>query len=459
MKKLLTLFVFITSIAQAQYTVKGTMTPPEGDVVMLYKIEGAEQKFVTHTNLKVDTVSIGGEQQILGRFDFTLPKEAKTGAYRATYRSGGGFVDFLFNREDIELVFNPQYPDQSVTFLNSLENKLYREYLDALALTQQNTDSIQISYLETKAKSSKKAYKNALKELEKTQEIYEKKSQGMLANHFIKASKTTNNSSPLNNVQDYLNSVVGNYFNNIDFSNPVLRNSPFLIDKVNYYVMYLNSSDSQSLQQKLYKESIAKVMTKVADNKQKKQFSEYLITVFTDKRNSEIVDWMFDDYYSKLPVTLQDVNFKNNKLEALRVSVGRKAPDFSWKEDGKNYKLSTLNDGEKYLLIFWSTQCSHCTEEIPKVHEIMKKHKNTSVIAFAIENDDIDFNSWAKNKLYNFHNVIGTHPDGRFENQTVKDYLIDATPTYFVLDKNKKIIAVPDVMKDVKEYFEKEAKK
>lgn len=457
MKKLLILFVFVTSILQAQHVVKGTMTPPEKDWVMLQKLQGAKlPKFIKHKTIKIDTVDVGGSKQAIGRFEFTLPKGTESGMYRLTYREkGGGFIDFLYNGENVEMVFNPSHPDESIIFTKSKENKLYREYQDALNLTQEKVDNSQSDYLQTGDESYKKSYKEAVKKANEVQEIYETKSKGMLANHFIKASKNINSKNIKENYQDYLDFLTDNYFNNVNFKSKELYNSSFLVNKVVDYVFYLNTAENQQVKQKIYKKSIKKVMSLIADDKKQiKEISEYLITIYTDMRNSEIVDWLFANYYNTLPNDLQDANFKKNKLEALQVSVGRTAPDFGWKENGKSLKLSTLNDGEKYLLIFWSTLCSHCRKEIPEVHELMKKYKNTSVVAFAIEKDDIDFNSWKTNKLYNFHNVLGTHPEDRFKNQTVIDYLIAETPTYFILDKNKKIIANPNALKDIKDYFD-----
>ncbi|WP_083629555.1 TlpA family protein disulfide reductase [Tenacibaculum agarivorans] len=458
MKNFFILLTFVASIANAQFSVKGTMTPPEkSDWVVLYKIEGAKQKFIGNSTIKFEDVDLGGNTQKVGRFELKLPNDAKKGVYRVTYRNtGAGFIDFFFNNENIEFVFNPQFPEESIVFTRSRENKVYREYLDALALTQRSIDSLQVAYLKDDAKSTKKAYKKAFKAQEEVQEIYEGKSEGMLVNTFIKASEATNSDSVFDDTQEYLNHVVNSFFENVDFSNQTLYNSPFIVDKVTNYVFYLNIAESQTLQQKLYKESIAKIMKTIKDNKVKKEILEYLITRFTNQRNSEIVDGVFAEYYDKLPSDLQDAEFKTKKLGELSVSVGRIAPDFSWKEvDGKEFTLSTLNDGENYLMIFWSTQCSHCVKEIPSVYEFMKDHESTSVIAFAIEENDLDFNSWAKNKLYNWHNVLGTHPTYKFDNEVVKKYRIDATPTYFILDKDKKILAVPNTIEDVKEYFDK----
>lgn len=461
MKKILALFVFITSIAQAQYIIKGTMTPPEkSDWVILYKIEGAKQKFITNSTIKTETLDIGGQKQTIGRFELQLPETATKGSYRVTYRDkGAGFIDFLFNKENVEFVFNPQYPDQSIVFTKSIENKVYREYLEALALSQSKIDGIQMDYIRVKDKKKKKDYKKAIEEIENVQDIYESKSKGMLANAFIQSSKSQNASSILDDTQEYLNSVVGNFFSNVDFKSPELYNSSFLIDKITDYVFLLNTSEEQSLQQKLYKESIIKVMEKIGSNKKlKKEVSEFLIERFTAARNSGITDWLFEAYYDKLPDDMQSAEFRKDKIDLLRASVGRVAPDFGWKEDGKDVRLSTLKDGEKYLLIFWSTGCSHCLEEIPIIYKYMKTQNEISVVAFGIEHEEFEWNEYIK-KLYGWHNVMGTHPDNKWDNETVKTYQLLGTPSYIILDKNKKIIAMPNSFKDVKAYFNNEENK
>ncbi|MDY0781204.1 TlpA disulfide reductase family protein [Tenacibaculum sp. IB213877] len=454
MKKILALLVFVTSIANAQFTIRGTMTPPDkGDWVILYKLEGAKQKFVQNSTIQFDTVSIGNRKQAIGRFELTLPADAKPGSYRVNYRErGGGFVDFLFNKENVEFVFNPQYPDQSVLFTKSIENKVYREYLEALSLTQRNVDSLQVAYIKSPSKDTKKKYKKAVESVENVQEIFEGKSKGMLAYNFIKSSKSFNPDNVLDDTKEYLNSVINNYFTNIDFKNQQLYNSSFFIDKVTDYVFYLNIAETQDLQQKLYKESIDKVMKHITEDKLRKEVAEYLITKFTAARNSEIVDGLFDKYYSKLPSSLQDAEFREDKLATLRASVGRTAPDFSWTEEGTAYKLSTINDANTYLLVFWSTGCPHCVDEVPALHTYMQKHKDVSVISFGIEMNDLDWKEFVKNLPY-FHNAIGTHPENKFDNETVQKYNLTGTPTYFVLNKDKKIIAMPNNLEEVKNYF------
>ncbi|WP_408023462.1 TlpA family protein disulfide reductase [Tenacibaculum sediminilitoris] len=454
MKKLLALLIFTTSLVNAQYTVKGTMTPPDkGDWVILYKIEGAKQKFLSNTTIKFDTVAIGGEKQVLGKFSFELPNTATPGAYRATYRNTGvGFVDFLFNKENVEFVFNPKYPDQSVLFTSSRENKVYKEYLQEYNAIQKKIDSFQAAYIQTQSKDDKKAYKKELKELEDVQETYENKSEGMLVNSFIKASRRYNSSNPHESIEDYLSATTENFFEYIDFKSETLFNSSFLIDKINDYVFYLNFSEEKMIQQKLMRKAIVNVMDKVSSKKLRKAVIEYLINALTDKRNGPAVDWMFSEYYEQLPTEDQDDDFKKEKLEILLATVGRIAPDFSWKEVEQDYKLSTLNDGNNYLLVFWSTACPHCVKEIPELYKFMQTHKEVSVVSFGIENEETKWNEFVKN-LPKWHNAIGTHPDNKWDNETVRKYQLLATPSYFVLDRNKKIIAMPDHVEDVEKYF------
>lgn len=453
MKKLLSLIVFTAAIANAQYSVKGTMTPPEkNDWVMLHKLQGVKPKYISNTTIKFDTIAVGADTQVLGRFSFELPNDAEPGVYRATYRSkGAGFVDFIFNKENVEFIFNPKYPDQSIVFTSSRENKLYSEYLELYAKIQNKINGHQMEYLKNPSKDVKKAYKNELDELENLQEKFENKSEGMLANNFIKASQRYNSSSILDEMPEYLAETTDNFFKYVDFDNQALYNSSFFIDRVNEFVFLRNYSDDQVTQHKLHKEYIAKVMDVISNKKVKKEVIEFLASTFTDKRDSEVVDWLFSEYYDNLPN--KDDEFKQKRLDQLSVSVGRVAPDFSWKENGEEVKLSELSDGENYLLIFWSTGCPHCTREVPEVHEFMKEFSTTSVISFAIEDDEVEFNKF-KERLGGWHNAVGTHPDYKFDNDVVRKYKIDATPTYFVLDQSKKIIAIPNSIDDVHKFFE-----
>ena len=443
----------IASLSQAQYSIKGTMsTPHENNWVILYKIEGAKQIYIDNMNVKKDTVFVDGVKKLIANFEFELPEKSQKGSYRATYAlKGAGFVDFLFNNENVSFTFNPEYPEQSISFLKSEENKLYKGYLEAINTRQQKLDSIQMVALRNPNDSVSKTYKRILEKVNDVQSRYLEKSKNMMVNHFIKATLRKNSPEIIMSMQNYLSSFKVGFFDNMDFSDEVLYNSSFLVDRITNYIFDLNYSKKAALQQKIYKESIAKVMTKIQNLEFKKDISEFLITQFEASKNIEIVDYIFDNYYKKLPEGLQSEKFTTEILGKLAVEIGRIAPDFSWKEDTNEYSLATLKGAKYYVLAFWSTGCSHCLREIPQLHTFMKNKTSTKVIAFGMEKDNYAWDNYI-HRLSGWHHVLGL---GKWENKTARTYQVYSTPTYLVLDANKKIIAKPDTIKDVMGFFDK----
>ena len=453
MKKILAFIFLISSFAQAQYTINGTMSPTiNSDWVILYKIEGASQKFIQNSKIKIDTVSIQGKKQAIGSFRFILPQDTKVGSYRVTYRlKNAGYVDFIFNKEDVYFSFHPKYANQTATFTTSKENILYKNYLENSAAAQQTLDSIQVATLQNVGLNLKKEYKKALNKVNAINKKYLEASNGMYVQPFIKASLKNNPSEIIERPEDYMSNIVDTFFDNIDFHNKTLLNSSFLINRITDYVFYINYSDDPETQQKLFKRSVDTVFSKIDDVYLKKDVIEYLISRFEMSMNLDLIDYLFETYYVKLPIKIQDQKFKEEKLALFAAEVGRIAPDFSWKENGKELTLSKLNDAENYLLIFWSTTCSHCLHEIPLVYKFLKDNKKVKVVAFSLEKDDFGWKNYKKT-LPNWHHVLGLN---KWQNKTARTYNIISTPTYFILDANKKIIAKPEQLKDVEQFFSK----
>ena len=455
MKNIFALLLFVSSFITAQNTVKGVLSPKikKSDWIILYKVEGTKQVFVNNTNVRVDSIDVNGVKQAVGHFEFKLPANAKPGAYRINYRlEGESFVDFFYNKEDVSFVFNPDYPEQTITFSESSENKLYKEYIESISLAQQKLDSIQIAVLQNRNLDLQEQYKDAFSKVTTIQKKYEEDAKKMYVLPIIKASSRSNPKEILTSVKEYMSAIKSTYFNRLNFTNKTLINSSFLTNKILEYVFYINYSDVEETQQKLFKQSIETVLSKIKYLPYKKDVIEFLITQLETSKNLQIIDYLFEKHYYKLPLSLQSQEFISEKIALLVTEVGRTAPDFSWKENGKTLKLSTLNDAEKYVLVFWSTSCSHCLKEIPLLHTFMENKKDVKVIAFALENDSFVWENYSKTNLNGWHNVLGLN---KWQNKIARTYQVYSTPTYLVLDKNKKIIAKPYEVKDVKAYFEK----
>ena len=451
MRLIILLFLFISSLTYSQFFVEGTLVPNvKSDWVILYKVEGAKQNYLQNSKLAKDTILVEGKKQPIGKFKFTLSENTKPGVYRITYRlKGEGFTDFIFNKENIRFALNPDYPEQTISFSESEENILYQEYLREISTAQQQLDSIQITAIRNPSINQKEVYQKALALVKNIQNGYVEASEGKYVKQFIIATSRVNPEKVQTSGQEYMENMTTKFFDNMDFTDKTLLNSSFLVDRISDYVFYVNIANDEETQKKLYKKSVENALSKIGDINFKADVIEFLISQFAERKNLEMVDFLFENYFDKLPETLQNQEFKKEQLQSLSVEIGRIAPNFFWESEGKQVALSELNEAENYIIVFWSTGCSHCLNEIPKLHVFLKDKPNIKVIAFSLEKNDFLWKSMTQN-LPNWHHVLGLN---KWENKIARVYNINATPTYFVLDKNKKIIAKPDHLKDVKEYI------
>ena len=440
MKKVLVLFFFISTVSFAQYSIKGTMQPVEKfSWVILYKIEGTQEIYIKNSKIQ--------KQGDVGDFEFTLPRDAKTGSYRVKFNlKKNGFFDFFFHKENIEFSFNPKDPENTITYKKSKQNQLYVNFLKDISSTQSKIDSLQRLYFKSQKNSTREAYKYWVSTLQRIEKEYLQKTQGTLIYDFIKASNRYNPSNILKSPKEYVETSIDHFFDQIDFKNKTLYNSSLLINKIFDFVFYINYSPNIETQKKRYKKASDVVINKIHNLSFKAEVIGFLITQFVFIRNTEMVDYLFENYYDRLPIENQNADLKNTMLAKMNIAIGRVAPDFSWKENGKELRLSELNDGLSYLLIFYSTECSHCLREIPEVYKFMKDKQKTKVIAFAMETTD---KTWLQShkKMPGWHHVLGLE---KWDNPIARDYQINTTPSYFVLGMNKKFIAMPQKLEDLK---------
>ncbi len=452
MKKTLAFILFISSFIHAQYTINGRISSTlKSDWVILYKIENTTQNYVQHSKIKRDTVSIQGQKDEIISFQFILPENSQAGSYRIAYGSeDSNFVDFFYNKENILFKFDPSSPNESISFLSSRENILYRKGIALISKEQRKLDAIQNTAIQNSSSDLQGEYLKSLKKLKSLQKEYLEASKGMYIQDFISASLKKNPTKIITDRQKYQSHLVTSFFDPIDFSNKKLINSPLLTSKIIEYIFSINYVENPKKQNNFYKKSIEIVCSKIKDLHYKKEIIEFLIAKFETINAIEILDFLLLEHYTNLPAPLQDKAFLVEKKNLLATQIGSIAPNFSWEENGETLTLSKLKGSEYYLLIFWSTECSHCLREIPQLHHYLGVHRKITTIAFSLERNDVQWKNY-KQKLANWHHVFGGN---KWENKIVKTYNINATPSYFILDSTKKIIAKPYELSEVKAFIE-----
>lgn len=449
LKNLLCVLLFISVGVQSQNAITGTLSPKKDfeTRVILYQLKGAKQVYIS--NSKIDN----------GQFKLEIPKGNSEGMYRLTFSPPVfGFVDFLFDQENVSMKIDSLNLLKPIQFLTSEENKTYSNYLLETANVKQKLDSLQIVFFGLKDKKQDEitidSYKKSLNNYTHIQSQYEEKTVGKLANHFIKANHKYYAPELFTAPQAYLNSVKQHYFDFINFEDGALKNATFFSEKAIEYVFYLNVSDDFKVQNLLHKNAISELMQKIGENNEvKSEILTSLIYAFEQFENLAMASFVINDFYIKLPETFKDEALISDMRSKIKLAIGNKAPEITWEENGFQKKLSELHvtGAENYILVFWSTTCSHCLNEIPKLFEFTNGNLAIHVVAVALEDNKTDFDKYAA-KLKTWTNILGLK---KWENEMAKEYKINATPTYFILDKDKRILAKPEHFEELKAYFEK----
>ena len=427
---------FCLHALHSQYKIEGILKGADKSLTwaMLYQVKGEKQHFVQNTKIKHQ------------KFTFIVPETIPKGMYRIVYRTKGqGYIDFILNQENVRFSFYPQEPEASCVFEVSVENTLYQNYLTDILGTQYQLDVLQVAYFRMPRESSKATYKRIFKNLSEIQDRFEKESKGTLAYHFIKASQRYNTETIVDAPQTYMELMKTHFFEHIDFENVILQASPFLINRTRDFVFHINYSQRKEMQERLYIEAIDHVLKLPKLATLKRDLIEILITDFLSLEEVGMVKYLLEEHFSLLAAQLQDNDFKKEILAKLALSIGGMAPEIEWEEKGVKKQLSKLNTAKRTLVVFWSTGCSHCQRELPEIYQYLKNKKNTTVVAVALEEKPKKWKKIIKN-FKGWHHVLGLE---KWESKIARSYDVVGTPTYFVLDADKKIVAKPEKFKDL----------
>lgn len=137
---------------------------------------------------------------------------------------------------------------------------------------------------------------------------------------------------------------------------------------------------------------------------------------------------------------------KNKKIE-----IGAVFSNYSL-SNPINTTAKTIYDikSDKKVIVFWSSECSHCERELPVLlenYDIFKKN-GIEIIGFSLDTDKARYIS--KTKAFPW--VNSSELKG-WNSGFAEVYNINATPTYFILDKDNKIIGKPMHVNDVLSFF------
>lgn len=151
-----------------------------------------------------------------------------------------------------------------------------------------------------------------------------------------------------------------------------------------------------------------------------------------------------------LKCTIND-RLSNTIATNKNTELGATFPNYVF-QNPTNTTAKSIADvkASKKIIVFWASTCSHCEAELPKLIEKYDaiKAQNAEVIAFSLDSEKANYDAKVKSLPW----INDTELKGWYSS-FAETYNVRATPTYFVLDSNNKIIAKPDHAADVISYL------
>lgn len=245
------------------------------------------------------------------------------------------------------------------------------------------------------------------------------------------------------------------YFDYFNPSEPFYLNSNVLPEKMNNYVaLKVNKRDAYGQpihDEMLVKTAMQEFLENTKSNRKNLDFclNYFLKKLNKDKQFNALLE-IYDNYVKPVEGDCESTNKQFDWIRAkagvLRnIKIGNIAPDF---EIHENLRMQQLT-ASYTLLIFWASWCPHCIKSLPEIQKVCNdsKAKGLDVIAISLDSDNKEWQKIIQQD--NLSSWFNTSELKGWNGEVPRKYNVYATPTMFLLDKDKKIIARPETVEQL----------
>lgn len=246
------------------------------------------------------------------------------------------------------------------------------------------------------------------------------------------------------------NDMITNFFNDVDFNDISLIPTDVLSNKIFDFLSIQITAD-QNADQKIMSLilGVDNVLNRATVNFKMYRFVfQLLIESFNELKMNDVVDYMTRIPYSE-EIDCSEEQY--NELLSIaefnsRARIGSVAKNISGKtifdEDFDMYSI----ENDFVIVYFWSYTCDHCRENIKELKLFLDENTNFSLVAVSVKGELKKTKNFVrKNKIDGYFYHDGLEWDCPF----VDDYAVTATPSLYLLDKDKKIVYKPYDFKDL----------
>lgn len=441
MKKSLMIVLMLVpflATAQAQFTVTGTIVNHPMKSVYLLSYYG-ERNFV------IDSTKTDAS----GKFNFALNSTTPPGMYKVSFGKDLS-LDFVFNRENIAFLTDIRALADSLRFQSSLENGIYYSFMKSDQEAQSKLELMQPvldfypardGYYDHTIQEYERIQRSSQQTIDSLRRLYP----SSYAVRIITLYSTPFISASLGR-EARMVFLKQHYFDKVDFMDTSLLRSPAYANKaISYLALYSNNRLQQKQLEAEFIKGVTVVLSAAAVNPEVYKFLlDYLVGGFDKYHFDDVITYMAENFTD--PSSCEDADRKSalqKKLETYKkIATGKPAPDLEVQDaKGVPVKLSVMKS-EYTLLVFYSSECSHCEEMMPKVKALYdsQKPKRVEIVAVSLDTDRQSWLDFIKQQKFSWINLCDLKG---FNSPAADAYNIYATPTMFLLDKSKTILAKP----------------
>lgn len=416
-------------------------------------------------NYENDTLIIGnyyGDKQLVkdtliradrnDKFVFASDTLVDAGVYLALMLPDYEYIQFIVPSDDQQFSASMDYEELAkIKFSGSKENETFYDYLAFLREHKPKAEELQqkIEAARAEGKSTEKE-EAKFDEIDKKVKDYQLKiveeNKGSIASMLISANfdvdipefEGDEDEVKMKRFKYYRD----NYFHNLDTTNIALIRTPFLHDRLMYYLDNLNSPLPDSITI-----AVDKILSMLQPNEDAfKFYTSFFLNKYAKMKrvgDDAIYVHIADKYYSTgkakwvKPETLAKIRDNATKLRPLL--IGNKIPDiFVYDKDSTEIRLREV-DADYTVLVFWAPSCGHCTKAMPHIVKFNDKYKDQGIktISICTKGGEKFKGCWDVLEEKDMLRLINTGDEYiRFQRQVY----VRQTPKIVVLDKDKEIV-------------------
>lgn len=447
-KTLIISIIFLLSISclySKDYHIKGKINSLRAMKIYIQDFYGKE-------NLFYDSAKVS----FSGGFEFILNDNNKPGLYRL--RTGENFfLDFIFNRTDVSFETDYSAPVSAMKFINSPNNDSYYYYLRMLANFRKKIELL-LPLIE-KYPQNDGFYPKIIKQVESLKNEfvgYIDSVQKSKTDNFVKKLILCDRSYVLQPAFTKIfdkESLKQSFFDNIDFTNTtILYSETYANIIISYLSLFNDPSLGRTKQIAVFKQACDELLKRTAHSEVLYQFTvEFLINGFKQIHYNEVVDYVvLNNQVDNNCVNSAKRSELNTQIAQLKQTViGSAAPAVVF-TNFENEKLPLYSiKSDLTLIVFWASWCPHCKIDIPELASLAKANSDKlKVVMVSLDRNVDDARKAIEAYDAGFINVIETSV---WDSPITNNFNVFATPTYFLLNSNMRIIDKPFNINDLKE--------